>query len=115
MCLSAERAKKVFAAAQDAKRDLQQGRGDYEEAEEEVARCQQERTRHGQGAQEHADPRGGEVQARRLLRAELEKCTPNMPYFFFLTRALSGEQSFDARSFYFTLLCKRNCTLASFS
>ena len=70
-----ERAEKVPAAAQDAQRDVQQGGGDDEEAAQEVARGEQERPRHGQGAQEHADPRGREVQARRLLRAEPEKCT----------------------------------------
>lgn len=85
VCVFAERAEEVPAAAQDAQRDLQQGSRDNEEAAQEVARRQQKRPRHGQRAQEHADPRGGKVQARRLLRAEPEKCMNLHPLYVFLS------------------------------
>lgn len=62
-----ERAEEVPAAAQDQVRNVQQGGSDDEEAEEKVEGREQEWPRHGQRAEEHADPRGGEVQARRLL------------------------------------------------
>lgn len=68
-----ERAEKVSSATQDQIRDLQQGGRYHEEAKKKVQSGEQERPRYGQGAEEHADPRGGEDQARRLLRAEPEE------------------------------------------
>lgn len=56
-----ERTEEVPSAAQDQVRNVQQSGRDDEEAKEKVEGREQEWTRYGQRAEEHADPRGGKV------------------------------------------------------
>lgn len=72
------RAKEVFATTQDKIRDLQQSSRDDEETAQEVTRHQQKWPGNGQGTKEHADPRGGEVEIGRILRAEPQECNKEL-------------------------------------